>query len=300
MKKTKSTKKFSPSMKIRNLKGKSSQDLKIQNIENTTKTDQQTSATNPTITTTETTNDQIIDENAIKLDFKSDYSETTSQEYSILEMCIKQYEIFFQVYLASQILDIKSVKRSSFSVISNLSIDQIGTAMHNLKIVEDEYGQRVPEINAIFETLKLNDRSQLTELHNLLHKTIRNNSSNGGGAGEGSVSGGGDTSDCDYKDCFSSNEKLDTQNDGGYDENVEQSVNRLMSLKLCESLRASVKLASNLLIEMSTFPNNNQNLVNIFGKFNKSFNLKFTINSFFYSFGYSSMAKGFSSYSNLL
>lgn len=231
-------------MKLRNLKGKSASDLKIEedNFESLDSVHQD--------------KDQI-DKHSDLQSNTPEFQETTIQEYSILEKCIKQYEAFFQIYFSRQILHIhsNSASRPSCSVTINLinGSSQNGSIASNEDIIEDNCHSRIEQIDKMFDTLKLNDLSRTTMLHNLLHKTMNKPTASS------------DTSDYDYKECMSDSDKYEStesvQSRKVIDENTEASVKQLMNLRLGQSLRCAVKLASSLLMEMSTFPSYNQNMI---------------------------------------
>lgn len=231
-------------MKLRNLKGKSASDLKIEedNFES--------------LDSVHTEKDKVDKNLDLPLNV-TEFQETTIQEYSIIEKCIKQYEAFFQIYFSQQILHIHSnaTSKPSCLVTINLSNDssQNGSIATNEDIIEDNCQNRIDQIDKMFDTLKLNDSSRTTMLHSLLHKTMH----------KPAVSS--DTSDYDYKECMSDSDKYGSaesvQSRKVMDENTEASVKQLMNLRLGQSLRCAVKLASSLLMEMSTFPSYNQNLV---------------------------------------
>lgn len=229
-------------MKLRNLKGKSASDLKIEedNFESLDSVHQ---------------DKDHIDANAESN--ASELQETSIQEYSIIEKCIKQYETFFQIYFSRQILHIPSATpaKPSCSVTINLTngSSQNGSITANEDIIEDNNCQSDDKIDKMFDTLKVNDLSRTTMLHNLLHKTISKPAASS------------DTSDYDYKECMSDSDKYGSaesvQSRKVIDENTEASIKQLMNLRLGHSLRSAVKLASSLLMEMSTFPSYNQNLM---------------------------------------
>lgn len=170
-------------------------------------------------------------------------NETTMQEYSILEKCIKQYEIFYQVYVSRQVLQLGSMRRSVCRVKVNLIRDQGNSCEKDVDedIIEDEDFDRINDIGRMFDTLKVNVDSRMSTLYSLLHKTISQSNS---------------TSDLSDLDCLENICELKNNSEKG-----EEFVLRLMKFKLNDSLRESVTLASNILVEMSTFPNYNQNLI---------------------------------------
>lgn len=229
-------------MKLRNLKGKGGSDLKIEenNFESLDSVHQD--------------KDQN-DKNADSQSNTPDFQETTIQEYSIIEKCIKQYEAFFQIYFSRQILHIQSnsITKPSCSVTINGSSQNGSAVTSNEDIIEDNCQSRIEQIDKVFDTLRVNDLSRTSMLHNLLHKTMAKPTASS------------DTSDYDYKECMSDSDKYGSaesvQSRKVIDENTEAIVKHLMNLRLGQSLRCAVKLASSLLMEMSTFPSYNQNLV---------------------------------------
>lgn len=185
-------------------------------------------------------------------------NEIGQQEYTIFEQCIKQYEIFYTIYVARNVLLIKSDSESKNKPSSvNVAINTVdfNADINSLRdtIIEDDNVNRISDINNMFHTLKLNYKSRTDVLHSLLNKTILNDET---------IS---DLSDSDYKDCLSSTEMLNNIYDNqvilnsAQHENIEKNINRLNSNYIDESLRNSVKLASNLLVIMSTFPKCNEN-----------------------------------------
>lgn len=262
------SKRFSPSMKLKNFRGRNSK------IEENKFESSGAEADNM-----ETNKPQECD---LTLNLNNQSHETSIQEYSILEKCIKQYEIFFQVYLSQQVLAVAvpATKTPSCSVIVNVTNNDqssleskssmspshadsnaSGTFDCNDEIVEDECSERIQLIDNMFETLKITEQNRTNHLENLLKKTISSVTR---------PDSNDECSDNDYKDCLSDLEKWESpmKNTKSYDKDTEKSVHRLMNTKLNESLRNSVKFAANLLVEMSTFPNYNQNLlVNATGEF---------------------------------
>lgn len=222
-------------MKLKNLKGRSTPDIKIEENK---------------MESLETNHEAANEVDSSSNQLTTNYNmETTIQEYSILEKCIKQYEAFFQVYLSRNILNISqsSIKKScpvivhlineqtSLDSSTESSSSSIATAASD-DIIEDECTERLDEINKMFETLKIQEICRTTRLQNLLHKTIAKTS---------------DSSDSGWS----------TDTSRICEERIEEAVQRLMKMRLSESLRTSVRLAANLLVEMSTFPNYSQTLV---------------------------------------
>lgn len=204
-------------MKLRNLKGKGGSDLKIEedNFESLDSVHQDKDHT-----------DKNAELNA------AEYQETSIQEYTIIEKCIKQYEAFFQLYFSRQILNIQSnaVTKPSCSVTINLTngSSQNSSITSNEDIIEDNC--QSDKIDKMFDTLKVNDLSRTTMLHNLLHKTILK-----------PAAASSDTSDYDYKECMSDSDKYGSAESvlsrKTIDENTEASIKHLMNLRLGPSLR---------------------------------------------------------------
>lgn len=233
------SKRFSPSMKLRNLKGRSTPDIKVDDMNH--KLDSLDSA----VSLIEVSHE--IEESIPQVD---NSTETTIQEYSILEKCIKQYEEFFQVYVSRNVLNIRTTnttKAVQCSVVVNVINNASSTdsspdssesssagsfGVPSEEIVRDHCPERIKAINQMFETLKIQDISRSQRLNALLHQTI--------GA--------------HLSETSTSNESL------GSDDKVDKSIYRLMNLKLNESLRQSVRLAASLLVELSTFPNYSQTM----------------------------------------
>lgn len=231
------SKRFSPSMKLRNLKGRSTPDIKIE--------ENKLESLDSTVSLIEVSHD-AEDASASKAD---NTTETTIQEYSILEKCIKQYEEFFQVYLSRNILNIRTASRSKStvecSVVVNVnnssstdtSPDSSASSSFGIPsedIIRDDSPERIQAINQMFDTLKIQDISRSHRLAALLHQTI--------GVDAGDLSS-------------TSGDSL------GTDERTDKAIYRLMNLRLSESLRQSVRLAASLLVELSTFPNYSQTMV---------------------------------------
>lgn len=211
-------------------------------------------------------------ESDLSLNLNNQFPETSIQEYSILEKCIKQFEIFFQVYLSQQVLSVIAPppKAPTCSVVVNVtSNDQRSSVDSNVsmpisddgptsanfevndEIVEDNCLERSKQIDNMFETLKISDQDRTIHLESLLQKSIL------------SVSKPDSTDECsdnDYRDCVSDIEKWESsvKNAKYFNKDTEKSINKLMNIKLSESLRNAVKLSANLLVELSTFPNYDQ------------------------------------------
>lgn len=250
-KKSKS-KRFSPSMKLKNFRGKSSK-IEENKLENSAIEIEEAMEIKPM-------------ENDMSLNLLNPSIETTIQEYSILEKCIKQYEIFFQVYLSQQVLSVQvtpskipkcSVVVSVPATDQRLSTDSADSSGSNNfegtdEVIEDDSIERVQQIDNMFETLKLTEQDRTIHLENLLQKTISSVTK---------PDSNDDCSDNDYKDCLSDIEKWETpMKSKSFNKDTERAIHKLMNIKLSETLRNSVKLAANLLVEMSTFPNYDQNL----------------------------------------
>lgn len=257
-KKSKS-KRFSPSMKLKNFRGKNTK-IEENKLESSSAEVEEAQESKPV-------------EADLSLNLSNVSHETSIQEYSILEKCIKQYEIFFQVYLSQQVLGItvQPSKKPACPIVTinenRLSVESNGTdsgASANFdvtdEIVEDDCAERIQAIDNMFETLKLTDQDRTIHLESLLQKTISSVTK---------PDSNDDCSDNDYKDCVSDMEKWEMPKiNKSFTKDTERSIHKLMNIKLNESLRNSVKFSANLLVEMSTFPNYDQTLMtNSLGKF---------------------------------
>lgn len=249
-KKSKS-KRFSPSMKLKNFRGKNSK-IEENKLESSSLEVEEAQESKPT-------------EADLSLNLSNLSHETSIQEYSILEKCIKQYEIFFQVYLSQQVLSVTVQPTKAHATCpivtineNRLSTDSNGTdSSVNFdvtdEIVEDDCAERIQAIDNMFDTLKLTDQDRTIHLESLLQKTISSVTK---------TDSNDDCSDNDYKDCVSDVEKWEMPKlNRSFTKDTERSIQKLMNIKLNESLRSSVKLAANLLVEMSTFPNYDQSPV---------------------------------------
>lgn len=187
------------------------------------------------------------DEDEEDTSLESDLLAVTSlQEYSILEQCIKQYEMFFQVFFSRQIFTLLEVKQAlsehAYSDETESIMDEYSAAsLYHVKdyvVVgnQKENQLRMIQIDEIFETLLVVQPRPQIELDRLLEETILTDS------GE------------KIKIVSNTNQHgaEGAQNPG------PKLVNKLTNLKLYESLRTALKLAASLLVDLSTFPNYNQ------------------------------------------
>lgn len=171
-----------------------------------------------------------------------DHPQLSMPEYSILEKCIKQYEIFYQVYVSSKVFRVE--KRCGVSVRVLSAQDSIEKSKFlNEDLVKSENPNRIDGINAIFATLELNFECRISKLKDLLNA------------------------------CLSiSEQQADSANNSGEDKTRRRSsqekqldryqlISRLVGTRVSDPLRDALKIASSLLVDMSTFPNYNQDLV---------------------------------------
>lgn len=173
------------------------------------------------------------------------FTPTALQEYTILEKCIKQYEIFYQIYLAHKLLNIshqKIIDIEKCPVRIELVSDESCATNNKLNyflndnLIEDHIGGDAgKKIDALFETLKIEKNCRLEKLQTLLNQTISEQENTSVDEGKAKPSK------------HQNNENL-------------KMINKLIGVKLSEPMRRSIKFASNLLVEMSTFPNYDQNL----------------------------------------
>ncbi|XP_030388134.1 protein dopey-1 homolog [Scaptodrosophila lebanonensis] len=198
--------------------------------------------------------DQLEGGNIDSFVLDDETKEAEKRGYSILEKCIRQYEIFFEVYLARKLLKIENatpdtiVDANKCPVKVQLQRSSSGGATHNANlfmvehVVEHECEKRVQQIERLFKLLRVDVVPRSKQLQRLLHRSLPPQFT--------SASELSSDSDPDAE-----REKL------GIDSQTQQSVQQLMELHVSDSLRAAVKLAATLLVEMSTFPNCNKHIV---------------------------------------
>lgn len=170
----------------------------------------------------------------------------TSVTSTILEKCIKQYEIFFEIYLSRQVLQIKSNKCTVKVQIerqdhleSEHKVPNVENIFKHEQVYEDIDPCRILDIDNIFETLKIHVVNRSKQLHSLLNRSLCDAQSEGS-----DVSENGDLEVNAYE----------------MDDLTKRRIQDLLQLRLPTSLRQAIKLSVNLLVEMSTFPNCNKNI----------------------------------------
>ncbi|CAD7014106.1 protein dopey-1 homolog [Ceratitis capitata] len=197
--------------------------------------------------------DQLAKERAEDLIF--DYNEVNAnneEEFSILEKCIRQYEIFFELYLTRHVLQIKrasAVDEEKCRIKVEVEREQSFSVEHifeNEQIYEDVSAERLLEIDRLFDTLRVNVMSRSKQLHSLLNRSLGH-----------TVAAAAAATATDS----TTSEASDDESQMACDERTERRIQTLMDLRVSNSLRGAIKLAANLLVEMSTFPNCNKNIV---------------------------------------
>uniref|UniRef100_T1PNP3 Uncharacterized protein n=1 Tax=Musca domestica TaxID=7370 RepID=T1PNP3_MUSDO len=179
----------------------------------------------------------------------------TSNNYmataTILEKCIKQYEVFFEVYLCHKVLNIPQqapvddtkcpirVQVEKQETINDVAkIPNVENIFKHEHVYEDLNPCRLLDIDNLFETLKIHIVNRSKQLHSLLNRSLVDGQS----------------------------ENTDGSEDGEegaiyeLDDVTKQRLQSLLELQLVPSLRQAIKLSVNLLVEMSTFPNCNKNI----------------------------------------
>uniref|UniRef100_A0A1A9UIY9 Uncharacterized protein n=1 Tax=Glossina austeni TaxID=7395 RepID=A0A1A9UIY9_GLOAU len=181
-----------------------------------------------------------------------------STGFSILEKCIRQYEIFFEVYLSYKVLQIRphnndacsrkcsaELQKNRQETVDDVTkIPNVENIFKNEEVYEDTNPYRLFDLDNLFETLRILVVNRSRQLHSLLNRSLRIDSMNG------LYSEGTDGSD---------NNEMD-DNYMELDEDTKTRLQSLLELHLSQSLRNAIKLAVNLLVEMSTFPNCNKNI----------------------------------------
>ncbi|EDW48530.1 GM19866 [Drosophila sechellia] len=170
---------------------------------------------------------------------------TQQRGFSILEKCIRQYEIFFEVYLSRKLLHIESEpKECSVKVQLQRTTSTIHTS--NLfmaeQVLDHECPVRESQIERLFNLLRVDIVPRSKQLQRLLNRSLPLPAS----ASELS-------SDSEAQEEKQQSLLIDGQ--------TQRSVQQLSELQLSPSLRGAVKLAATLLVEMSTFPNCNKHVV---------------------------------------
>jgi len=179
--------------------------------------------------------------------FQLDEESRASQQrgFSILEKCIRQYEIFFEVYLARKLLHIEAEpKECAVKVQLQRTTSTIHTS--NLfmaeQVLDHECPLRESQIERLFNLLRVDIVPRSKQLQRLLNRSLPLPAS----ASELS-------SDSEAQEEKQQSLLIDGQ--------TQRSVQQLAELQLSSSLRGAVKLAATLLVEMSTFPNCNKHIV---------------------------------------
>lgn len=175
-------------------------------------------------------------EREVEIQKKEELSEAQLQKFTILEKCSKQFEIFYQIFISQRLLYIPQ----SAPVIGKNSEDvECHSDAHanklsyflNDDLIENQNASSFTKIDELFTTLQTEKNCRLQKLHFLLNQSLGENDSN-------------------------EDEKTNKQHTN---ENLK-TINKLLGIKLSLSTRRSIKLASQLLVLVSTIPNYNQNL----------------------------------------
>lgn len=160
-------------------------------------------------------------------------SESQLQKYTILEKCSKQYEIFYQIFLSQRLLNIPQSHNGSnyaLNVDRNDDVSKNSNFVISDDLIECRNDEMLAKINDLFSTLQTEKNCRLQKLHSLLNQSLGENES-------------------------AEDEKTNKQHTN---ENLKI-INKLLGTKLTPSVRRSMKLASQLLVLVSTIPNYNQN-----------------------------------------
>lgn len=195
-------------------------------------------------------------QNCLEFQLDDEQSKATQQRgFSILEKCIRQYEIFFEVYLARQLLQIETSSGSSelndgtnkcaikvqLQRSSSHSSSHSSTLFMVEQVLEYHCPARESQIERLFGLLRVDLLPRAKQLQRLLNLSLPTTT-----ASELS-------SDSDAAEEPQQKLPIDAQ--------TQRNVQQLAELQLPAALRNAVKLASTLLVEMSTFPNCNKHIV---------------------------------------
>lgn len=182
---------------------------------------------------------------------------------NILEKCIKQYEIFFEIYLSYKVLQITSQQQQPqppttaggksnkcFVKVKVENQDSLADADNKIPSVENIFKHeqvyedinpcRILDIDNLFETLKVHVVNRSKQLHSLLNRSLYE--------AQSETTDGSDNGD------------VEDMNPYEIDDVTRNRLQNLLHLQLSNSLRQAIKLSVNLLVEMSTFPNCNKNI----------------------------------------
>lgn len=185
-----------------------------------------------------------------------EHSKATQQRgFSILEKCIRQYEIFFEVYLARQLLQIETKPNSSelndgsnkCAIKVQLQRSSSHSSSHSSalfmveQVLEYQCPARESQIERLFGLLRVDLVPRAKQLQRLLNLSLP------------TMSVSEMSSDSDAAEEPQQKLLVDTQ--------TQRNVQQLAELQLPTALRNAVKLAATLLVEMSTFPNCNKHIV---------------------------------------
>ncbi|XP_075169271.1 protein DOP1 homolog [Haematobia irritans] len=181
-------------------------------------------------------------------------SQSTNDNYtataSILEKCIKQYEVFFEVYLCHKVLCLKQPCDNNIKCSIKVQVEKQDTLTDTSRIpnvenifkhenvYEDMNPYRLLDIDNLFETLKVHIVNRSKQLNSLLNRSLL-------------IDG-----QSEYTDEGSEGE----ENTYVLDDTTKKRLQSLLDLHLTPSLRQAIKLSVNLLVEMSTFPNCNKHI----------------------------------------
>ncbi|ALC42553.1 CG15099 [Drosophila busckii] len=167
---------------------------------------------------------------------------TTQRGFSILEKCIRQYEIFFEVYLARQLLQLELNNNNKCSV--KVQLERSSSHNSSLfmaeQVLEHQCAQREAQIERLFGLLRVDIVPRSKQLLRLLNLSLP-------------LSASELSSDSDASD--------EPQQQPAIDAQTQRIVQQLAELQLNAGLRGAIKLAATLLVEMSTFPNCNKHIV---------------------------------------
>ncbi|XP_055611596.1 protein dopey-1 homolog isoform X2 [Uranotaenia lowii] len=182
----------------------------------------------------------------IKVPTQVQQSPAQMPDCPILEKCIKQYVLFYELYVCRQIFDRSNLESSSGDS-SGSSSEQV-SLQDNLYIhsndpkhvLEDVFviNALLPELEEAFQALKINGVSDSRKLKAILAKTIDNKTDN---------------------ETFERWTEYDSGIERGYYEIGKLLIHNdklkgLASIRISESLKSALKLACNVLTEMSSFP----------------------------------------------
>lgn len=178
------------------------------------------------------------------------HSSDMNEGHSILEKCIQQYEIFFEVYLGHRVLQLPYFdhqKQEEGEVEEECKEETMAKDIEK-PLCMPKCLARIKGIDQLFDTLKIRVENRTQNLQHLLNRSMMSTDTKNGGIGDSIQLEGG-------RETF---ESLNPVTDSV--SSTRTDLQSLLNLRLTDDQRLAIKLAINLLVEMSTFPHCTKNI----------------------------------------